>query len=320
VDRTEQPEIGTVVKAVLLFAAVLVLPGMGWSFLGWSQIFLPLFSFFLCGRFGAHTGFRMLVSATALALLVYIVLGRLELFLISLVMLSSGYVLFLSATRCDSPALSGLKAAMTLAGGWILAMIIMSVGSEVSVYDQLLKMLDQSFVDAVEYYRRSDSVSSETHVMLENTLYQMKALAPLILPAVLGGMILMITWLTMVLGNTHPLKILGNFAWISYKNWQLPEKLIWLVILMGILTLLPTTLRAVGVNSLILLGLVYCFQGLSVLVFFMNKWNVPILLRSLFYVMIVFQSLGTLLLLFIGIADTWLDFRKQKPATTGHIA
>ncbi len=44
--------------------------------------------------------------------------------------------------------------------------------------------------------------------------------------------------------------------------------------------------------------------------FFLDKWNVPIVFRSFFYVMIVFQSFGTALLLVAGIADIWFDFRK----------
>jgi hypothetical protein len=54
---------------------------------------------------------------------------------------------------------------------------------------------------------------------------------------------------------------------------------------------------------------------MAIAVFFMNKWNVPLLLRSFFYVMIVFQSLGTLILLIFGIADIWFDFRKLKQET-----
>lgn len=313
-QEIEQPEIGTIIKTILLTSAVIVLPGLEWSFMGWSQVFLPLLSFLLLGRFGGHAGKRLLLSSTALALLVYIVMGRLELFLFSAALLFSGYVLFRSAERQDPAPLSGLKTAVCLAGAWLLIMVLLSAGTGTSAYGQLLKTLDRSIVETVEYYRQSDDVSSETMVMLETTLYRMQTLVPMIMPAILGSMILMITWLTMVVGNMFRLKAFDNSAWVSYRYWQLPEKLIWAAILMGILTLLPTDLRAVGINILILLGIIYCFQGLAILVFFMNKWKVPLLLRSFFYVMIIFQSLGTLILLFVGIADIWLDFRKLKSA------
>lgn len=313
---SEQPEIGIIIKTILLTTAVIVLPGLGWSFLGWSQIFLPLLSFLVLGRFGGHTGKRLLLSATILALGVFVALGQVEQFLFSSALLFSGFILFHSAERHESPAFSGLKTAVSLAAGWLLITAVLSAGAEVSLYGQLLKTIDRSIVETVEFYRQSDGVTSESMVMLETTLYRMQLLIPMIMPAILGSMVLMITWLTMVIGNTIRMKRFDSSSWISYRYWQLPEKLIWAVIIMGVLTVLPTGLRIVGINSLILLSIVYCFQGLSILVFFMNKWNVPLLLRSFLYVMIIFQSLGTLILLFAGIADIWLDFRKLKPAAT----
>lgn len=315
-QQIEHPEIGIIIKTILLATAVIVLPGFQWSFFGWSQIFLPLLSFFLLGRFGGHTGKKVLLCATILSLVVYIMLGGLELFLFSFGLLFSGVIMFRSAERHESPSLSGLKTAGSLAGSWLLAVIMLSAGSEVSIYDQLLKTLDHSIVEAVEYYRQSGSISGENLVLLETSLYRMQLLVPMIMPAVLGSMVLMITWLTMMIGNTIRLKTFDNFAWDSYRNWQLPEKLVWGVIIMGVVALAPSEFRAIGINCLILLGIIYCFQGLSILVFFMNKWNVPLLLRSFFYVMIIFQSLGTLVLLFVGLADIWLDFRRQKPVAT----
>lgn len=314
--QIEHPEIGVIIKTILLAAAVIVLPGLQWSFFGWSQIFLPLLSFFLLGRFGGHTGNRVLLCATTLSLVVYLILGGLELFLFSCGLLFSGVTLFRSAERHESPSLSGLKTAGSLAGGWCLAAIMLSAGSEVSIYDQLLKTLDLSIVEAVEYYRQSGSISGENLVLLETSLNRMQLLVPMIMPAVLGSMVLMITWLTMMIGNTIRLKAFDNFAWDNYRYWQLPEKLVWGVIVMGIVALTPTAFRVIGINCLILLGIIYCFQGLSILVFFMNKWNVPLLLRSFVYVMIIFQSLGTMVLLFVGLADIWLDFRRQKPVAT----
>lgn len=312
----EQPELSNIIKIILLSSLVIVLPGIEWSFFGWLHIFLPLLSFFLLGRYGAHTGKRLLLSAVTIALIVYLVLSNFDLFVFSIALLVSGFVLYLSAKRHESPALSGFKAAVSLAGSWLIVVTVLSAGSEISAYGQLLKTLDQGIIEALEYYRQSDTVSTETLVVLESALYQMQVLVPMIMPAILGSLILMITWLTMVIGNILLLKTCGHTVWSSYRDWQLPEKLIWVAIIMGVIALIPTQpVRVVGINSIILLSIIYCFQGLSIVVFFMNKWDVPFLLRSFFYVMIVFQSLGTLVLLFFGIADIWFDFRKRKITT-----
>lgn len=315
----EQPEIGRIINIILLTSLMLVLPGIQWSLFGWLHVFLPLLSFFLLERYGRYTGKRMLLSAVTISLIVSLVLSSFDLFVFSFTLLLSGFVLYRSADRRESPALSGFKTAASLAGGWLIVLTVLSAGSEISAYGQLLRTLDQGIIEALEYYRQSDAVSPETLVVLETTLYQMQVVVPMIMPAILGSLILMITWLTMVLGNILLLKTSGHAVWSGYRSWQLPEKLIWVVIVMAVLALIPTQpLRAVGINSLILLSIIYCFQGLSIVVFFMHKWDVPLLLRSFFYVMIVFQSLGTLVLLFFGIADIWFDFRKQKSVTTNN--
>lgn len=220
---------------------------------------------------------------------------------------------FFSAERHDSPSLSGLKGSLVIAAGWALILTVLSFGSEVSAYGQLVNSLDEGIGEALTYYRQSGDISADTLAMLEATLYQMKIIIPLIMPSILGSFILVITWFTMVLGNILLLKTSGKTPWVNYRYWQLPEKLIWVVIGTGILALLPIhPFRTIGINCLVLLSIVYCFQGLSITVFLMNKWKVPLLLRSFFYVMIVFQSFGTLILLVLGIADIWFDFRKLK--------
>ncbi len=313
----EQPEISSIITAVLLTSLALIVPGIQWSLFGWLHFFLPLLAFFLFARYGGYSGKRLLLTGAAIAFIVDMFMGNVDLFVFSCASLFAGFVLHRSAERGDSPPLSGLQGILALAGGWLLVMVGLSAGSEVSVYGQFLHTLDQGMTETLEYYRQSDSLSAETLDVMETTLAQMKVVVPMVMPGVLGSLVLLIVWLTMVLGNGLVLKASGYSAWPSYRTWQLPERLVWLVIAMGVLAVLPLRpFRLIGVNSVILLSIIYCFQGLSITVFFMNKWNVPLLLRSFFYVMIVFQSLGTVILLIVGIADIWLDFRKLKNATS----
>ena len=310
----QQPEIGKIIRTILLASLVIVLPELQWSLFGWLHIFLPLLAFCTLCIYGGYTGKRLLLLTVVLSLIVYLVLDDFDLFVFSSALLLSGAVLFFSAERHDPPALSGLKGSLALAGSWGIIFTVLSFGSDVSAYGQLVNSLDEGIREALVYYRQSADISADTLAMLEATLYQMKIIIPLIMPSILGSFILVITWFTMVLGNIFLLKTSEKAPWVNYRYWQLPEKLIWVVIGTGILALLPIhPLRTIGINSLVLLSTVYCFQGLSITVFFMNKWKVPLLLRSFFYVMIVFQSFGTLILLVFGIVDIWFDFRKLKP-------
>jgi len=312
----DQPGISAIVNTILIVSLILVLPGIQWSLFGWLHILLPLLSFFLLSRYGLHIGNRLLLTALALAFIVFLILQRIDFFFLALSLLPLGYVLVHAANHKDSPAKSGLKGVLTLTACWFVAFTGLSIGSEVSFYNQLISTLDEGITEALQFYRVSSSVSSETLMLLESTLLQMKIIIPIIMPAMLGSFILLITWFTMVAGNRLVFKLCGKAPWDQYSHWELPDKLIWIIILLGILTLISAyPVREIGINGLILLSIVYCFQGMAIGVFFMHKWNIPIIFKMFFYVMIIFQSFGTILLLFLGIADIWFNFRKLHITT-----
>ncbi len=317
---TENPEIRSILRNILLFSIALVLPGLQWTLFGWLHMLLPVCVFYLLGRYGIRSGNRMVLSSLALALFVYLLARRVDFFLLSVSLLPVSYVLIQSARRRESPAISGLKGVLVLAACWILAFAGLSIGAETSFYAQLLLTLDKGIGEALQYYRTSENISSDSLLLLETTLQQMKVIIPVIMPAMLGSFILLITWFTMVSGNKLVTRTCGWAPWEQYRYWQLPDKLIWIVIIAGMSILVPTSpMRSFGINVLILLSIIYCFQGLSIAVFFLEKWNIPVFFRSFFYIMIIFQSFGTVLLLVVGIGDIWLDFRKlhQKPEEPG---
>lgn len=309
----EQPDIRKILLSILLVALALVLPGWHWSLFSWMYLALPLLAFLIIGRFGAHVGTKMLMTAVGAALIFHLIGGSFRLFLFSSVMLPPGYVLCRSAARGASPAVSGLWACVALTAGWILAGAALTAGGEPSMYRQLLDGLDQALIEAMVQYQKSMEIDASTLAVVEATIAQMRTIIPAVLPGVLGGLILVIVWTTMAFGKVVGERIAGISLWNDFSLWTLPERLIWLVIGAGICIMLPwQPLPRIGINGMLLLAIVYCFQGMSVTVFFMQKWRVPLLLRSFIYVMIIFQSLGTLALLFLGIADIWMDFRKQR--------
>jgi len=309
----EQPRLSDIFKTIIFVTLALILPGLKWTIFGWLHTFLPLLSFFVFSKYGEYSGRKLLLTSAVIACVVYLVAGSIDLFVFAFILLLSGYVLFRAAQAGNSPALSGGKCAVTLTAGWLAIIFLSSIGHEANGYVQLIRALDQGVTEAQVYYRQSEDMSAETLAVLETTLYQMKMIVPIIMPAILGSMILIITWITMVLGNMLVLKNSGYPCWPKYQMWALPDRLIWILIAAAAFALLPLGLvRQVGINLLILLSIIYSFQGLAVAVFFMTKWNIPLLLRSFFYVMLIFQSFGTVLLLITGIADIWFDFRKIR--------
>ncbi len=304
-------EVGKIITAILTTTAIIILPGIAWELFGWLHLLLPLLAFGVLSKFGKYTGKKFIATAAIFSLVCFLFLGNIDLFAFSAIFLLAGYVLFTSYENGESPALSGFKTAVTIGIGWSVVLAFFTWGSDISPYRQLIITLDAGITEALTYYRDNETVTPETMEMLETTLSQMKIIVPLVMYAILGCLVLLVTWLTMILGNAIVIRQQLESRWQNYGMWQLPDKLIWLAIIMGLLTLLPaTSARTVAVNILILLSLIYSFQGLSVAVFYMNKWNVPILMRSFFYVMMIVQTFGTIILLVVGIADVWLDLRK----------
>ncbi len=100
--------------------------------------------------------------------------------------------------------------------------------------------------------------------------------------------------------------------------WRPWEELIWVLIAaLGLGLLSDGLLADLGLNLIVLMGVIYAVQGLAVLRFFALRQRVPPLVEVLFYVGLFFVAgLAFLLLAGLGLLDTWFDWRRRRPAPT----
>lgn len=314
-----QPEIKRIFGNILLIFAALTLPGIAWGLFGWMHLFLPMLVFLLVTRHGIHIGNRFVLAGVSLALIVGVATRTLDSLLFSFSLLPLGYMLAHSGMRGESPARSGLKGASIQTVTWIVLLFALGVIQDASPYGSIVETINGGIDEALAQYRGAGGLEPDVMIAIEATFYQAKRIIPIILPALFIGCTFFATWFTMAIGNRIALRVYQKRVWTRYRYWELPDRLIWLGIVCAGLAVLPIDgIRITSINILILLSIVYCFQGLSVCVFFMNKWNVPILFRSFIYVMVIFQSFGTLVLLIAGIADIWADFRKLHKSEEQH--
>lgn len=310
---TDRIQLSIILRAIFLTALAVILPNSAWAYFGWLVVFQPLIAFILLSKFGNYTGKRILFAALCCALPAFLVQQNFYLFLLSVTMFVAGGVLHHSSDLGESPAMSGSKMVIVTGLGWGILWYSFSIADSPAPYSQLIAGIQAGIVEAITYYQSTTDIPADAGMLIVSTLYQMKKIVPVILPSLFGSLVLLLCWFTMVVANILLGKGGNKTPWPAYQYWKLPKWLIWTVICCGVISLLPVdSMRILTINCLILLSVVYCYQGLAITVFFMNRWNVPILLRSFLYVMIVFQSLGTLLLLILGIAESWFDFRKQN--------
>ena len=312
-QREPTVELRILFRDILLVFLAALLPGLDASLFLWMYALIPMLVFFLLNRHGWFVGNRVVLCGMAAAFVIGSIVQSVFMMVFAVSLLSIGYALAYAGLRGDSPAMAGLKGSAALSFSWLLLLLFWAVSSGSSPYASMIATFDASFEEAMQYYRQTESMTTETLAMLEETLTQMKVLLPIIVPAILGSTILLICCLTMVMGNRLVGRFCGRQVWPQFRLWHLPERLIWLGILSAVLVFLPIAgLRMLSVNLLILVGVIYSFQGLAVFVFFLHKWNVSVLLRSFLYVLVFFQSIGTVLLLLFGVADVWFDFRKLR--------
>jgi len=125
---------------------------------------------------------------------------------------------------------------------------------------------------------------------------------------------LMITWSNLLMARSL-LKRRGLFfpAFGALNLWKAPDYLVWVLIGCGGFLMLPGgTLKVIGINGLLVLLMVYFFQGIAIVSFFFEKKQFPRLLRIFFYSLIAIQQIVLLVVIGLGLFDMWLNFRKIK--------
>jgi uncharacterized protein YybS (DUF2232 family) len=102
------------------------------------------------------------------------------------------------------------------------------------------------------------------------------------------------------------------FSLSDLREWRSPEPLIWCFILSGFFLFLPVHwgLKALALNILLMSALFYFFQGLAIVAYFFHHKKVPMLLRSVGYVLIAVEQFVTLFVVGLGLFDLWGDFRR----------
>jgi uncharacterized protein YybS (DUF2232 family) len=122
----------------------------------------------------------------------------------------------------------------------------------------------------------------------------------------------LVVWVNVVLAK--PLFNRGNLGYPKFPSvdrWQAPDILVWGVIVSGFaLFLVSGSIKLLAVNTLIVLVFVYLFQGLSIVLFFLNKYRVPAWMRVGIYFLMIIQQLFLAIMTLAGLFDQWVDFRK----------
>ena len=98
--------------------------------------------------------------------------------------------------------------------------------------------------------------------------------------------------------------------------WKAPEVLVYGLIAVSVLSFFASGfLKIVSVNLIVILLLIYCFQGIAVVSFFFQKKQVPPMFRFILYLLVAIMPQILLLVVGCGLFDNWFNFRKLNTTT-----
>lgn len=153
----------------------------------------------------------------------------------------------------------------------------------------------------------------------QETLKDLKEVVALIYPSLMIVGSAFVVWLNVIM--SRPLFIKRNLEVPDFgalDRWKSPELMVWGLIAAGFSLFLSfSPLRLVAVNALVIMLAIYFFHGLSVLLFYLNKYRVPPWMRVGVYALIVLQQILVVGVTMAGLFDQWIDLRRihqKKPS------
>jgi len=157
-------------------------------------------------------------------------------------------------------------------------------------------------------------VSEESIHRIASSLDQIQYVLIRALPALYVASTMFVVWTSLLLSK--PIFRTRAMPYPDFgvlNQWKAPESLVWAAIGSAILLFLPgKPLKVLGLNGLIVLMMVYFFQGIAIVSFYFEKKKFPVMLRVFLYCLIALQQFLLVLVIGCGFFDMWLNFRKLE--------
>lgn len=299
--------LGCVGWAALVLFASISLPIVG----PFVSLLTPIPFLYYATKLGFYRGLKLGVAVVLFISLVSRFLGQPQIILISLEFSALGMALAEIFRRKFSigHTLAAGTLSMILMG--IACLFLVGLYRHMGPFEMVQTYLKANLNGALEMYK---GMGMEQDKAVEIQAYAKAFIDTIarIYPALLVVGSVFVVWLNVIFGR-HVLRRAGleSPVFPDVDRWQAPEIMIWGLIAAGFsLFLRVDVIRLLGMNGLIILMTVYLFQGISILIFFLNKHHAPNWARGIIWFLLFFQQIFMLLVAMAGVFDQWVDFRK----------
>lgn len=200
----------------------------------------------------------------------------------------------------------------------VLTLLVGSLAYQVGPW-QLWQAQWQSEMAMVMEMYRSMNLEPETLRQMEAGLKMAGRIILRLAPGILAAVSLFVAWLNLLAARRLSRRLGAEETGEPLNRYRTPERLVWLLILGGgIMALGDGWLFWLGANLVLVMGMLYFFQGLAVVDYWLRRKNAPALLRSAVYLMVALEFYVAALLAVTGLFDMWLNLRRlDQPKPSG---
>lgn len=277
-----------------------------------SVIMTPLPILYYCLRLGGIQGLTALVVAFLVVYGILNLLGRPAHISAFIIIGITGVMLSETLKRRYSVEKTFALASLVLFFCGVGFVLYHALQAGVAPWRMVEMYIEATIRENIKLYAQMSIAEDQITMLRDNTMEITRFFTDIFPALTLSGAILTV-WLNVLAGRSLLRRHLGGFPdFGDLALWKAPEKLVWLLIVSGSMTLAPIDiLDTIGLNVLIVCCLIYLFQGLAIAAFFFRQKQVPVVFRGLFYVLIAVQQYMVIFVIAIGLSDIWIDFRKR---------
>jgi len=301
------------IGAIAVTALVFTVPA-AFTGLEWLHCLMPLPAYYFLSVYGQKQGAIIIAWALGLAGGMTFWSGTVPGLLFSLTILPVGFILARADREYEPVQRAGIQSVVYLVLVWLLTGWLVGMATQSNPYLELRQGLDKGFEATFALYRDSGRFPAGDLEEIKNFITQLREQVARLFPALLLTSIISTVWLNILLGRwLLKKKDSSRTDREELKNWRLPELLVWPVIMTGIALLVPDErFKTLGLNAGLVLLALYLSQGLAIVSSLMQKWSLPLAVRIITYSLLFLQIYGIGFVAVLGLADVWVDFRKQR--------
>lgn len=297
--------ISAIAVTSFVIVASIYLPIIGF----FSSLFLPLPILFYRLKLGRTNGIIIACSSIIVALVISDGISLDMLFLGEMALL--GFVMGELIEIKFSIEKTILYACVaTLFTGSVILVLYGNM-SQTNLTVLLSEFVSANFELMLSQYEEA-GVAQDAVYMIASRIDQISYIIVRIIPAAMIASTLLTAWMNILVARAvFKVRNIPYHDFGCLNLWKAPEFIVWAVIACCAMILLPNQfVRMLGLNGLIVLMVIYFFQGIAIVSFYFEKKQFPRLLRIFLYSLCVLQQITLIIVIGLGFFDVWLNFRR----------